>query len=249
MADAAVRAGAHDIIWVAPYIGYGRQDRKIEGHDPISASVALRLTVEAGVTQIISVDLHCGQLQAFIPIPFANLWGRKLIMQRILGMLGISRDDKEKLSRLAIVAPDPGSYHVASHYAGKFACILIGGLKTRPEPNISEIVLVGGEKAKGRPAIILDEMIDTCGTVIEVSEKLDDKEASSILVGASHAVLSGDAIELIEDSPIKKVVVTDTIPLERTSPKIEVVTVAGELATAIQYAATKGIVSGLAKQF
>jgi len=249
LADAARRAGAHDLVWVGPYLGYSRQDRKVDGHDPISAAVALNMAVTAGITQIISVDLHSGQLQGFVPIPFANLWGRKMVLRRILKFLGISLDDKEGLSQLAILAPDAGSYQVAHHYAEKFQCILLGAVKTRPRPNISELALVGGEKAKGRIVIILDEMMDTCGTMIHAADRLMEKEAKRVIAGASHALFSGNAVEEIEKSQIEKVVVTDTIPIKKRSPKIEVVSVASELAKAIQYAANKGIVSGLATQF
>ena len=249
LADAAHLAGAKDIIWLATYMGYARQDRKIAGHDPISAAMVLRMTVAAGVTQIIAVDLHCGQIQGFENIPFANLWGRKLILRHILKMLDISSENKKQLSELAIIAPDPGSYYVASHYASKFSCILIGGLKIRSAPGeIEEIVLVGGEKAEGRTCIILDEMIDTAGTIIGVAEKLESKKADRILVGTTHPLLSGSAVESIDESPIEKVVVADTIPLKKSSSKIEVVTVATELATAIEYVTNKGIVSGLAGQ-
>lgn len=249
LADAARRAGASDVIWVAPYIGYGRQDRKIKGHDPISAAVVLEQTITAGVKQIISVDLHSGQLQGFIPNPFGNLWGRKLILKRILAYLGITTEDPKNLSELAFIAPDAGSYGVAMYYAQKFGSILIGALKNRPKPGVSEIVLVGGEKAEGRTCILLDDAADTLGTLKGVSERLHKKGAKRILAGATHPLLTGNAIPDLEASPIEKLFVSDSIPLKGVSEKIEVVSVAEELAKAITLVMTNGIVSELPSQF
>lgn len=251
LADAAKRAGAKQVVWVVPYIGYGRQDRKMEGHDPISSKTLLNLTVAAGVQQIIGVDLHCGQAQGFIDIPFSNLWGRKLVLQRILEILGIHygrKEDENLLSELALAGPDPGAYKLTWHYAGKFNCILVGALKTRPEPGKFEMVLVAGDKAAGRDVIMLDDMSDTCGTLIEMGDLLTGKGARRIIAGFTHAVLSGNAIGKLNASKIERIVTTDTLPLKQQSDKIEVVSVAGELAQAIECVVTGKSVSSLAKQ-
>lgn len=249
LSDAARRAGAEKVIWVAPYIGYGRQDRKRQGHDPISAKVALNNTVINGVTEIIPVDLHCGQLQGFADIPIGNLWGRKLIVRAILEELGLL-PLAGPLTQLAFNSPDAGSFAVSSYYAGKLGAYLIPSLKNRLEPNkVEEIVLVAGDKAEGRDTIPLDDMVDTATTLIGVGGHLKARGAKRVIEGATHALLSGDAIERIEASPnIDLMFVTDTIPLKRPSPKIRVVSVAGELAMAMKLVITGGIVSSLPKQ-
>ncbi len=252
LADAARRAAAEKVIWVAPYIGYGRQDRKIKGHDPISSKVFMSICERIiRYNQIIAIDLHSGQSQGFVDIPCSNLWGRKLVLRHILNRMGLSYNDgdiSEELSRLAIGGPDPGAYKVTWHYAGKFNCILVGGLKTRPAPGQHEMVLVGGDKAKGRDVVILDDMSDTSGTLVEFARLLKEKGAKQIYAGFSHSVLSGSAIEKIEASEIDYVVTTDTIPPKRTSPKIEVITVADELAEAIYNVVNGESVSGLVDQ-
>jgi ribose-phosphate pyrophosphokinase len=256
LADAVRRAGADDIIWLAPYIGYGRQDRKMSGHDPISAAVMLGLAVESGIKQIIPMDLHCGQEQGFISVPCANLWGRKVVLRRIFELLEFDTENSERLrqqvtDQVVFVAPDPGSAHVVSHYVQKFGALSIVGMKTRLQPNVTEnIALLDGNRARGKTCIILDDVCDTFGTMNAIISTLIEKEeAKQVFVGTTHPILSGQAYELIASSPVTKIVVTDTVPLRKQSPKIEVVSVAEELATAVRYVVLSGIVSGLAAQF
>lgn len=256
LADAVRRSGAEDIIWLAPYIGYGRQDRKMSGHDPISAAVMLQLAVHAGIKQIVPMDLHCGQEQGFISVPCANLWGRKIVLRRIFEMLQFEVDNEQKLQeqvaeQVVFVGPDPGSSHVASHYARKFGALSIIGMKTRLRPNVTDsIALLDGDRARGKICIILDDLSDTFGTMNTIITTLTHKEgAKKVYVGTTHPLLSGNAYQLIAASPVTQVVVTDTIPLRQTSSKIEVVSVAEEFATAIAYVVSNGIVSELANQF
>ncbi len=249
LADAARRAGASKIIWVAPYIGYGRQDRKKQGHDPISAKIVITNTVLSGVTEIIPVDLHCGQIQGYADIPISNLWGRKLIIRAILDDMGL-RMHAGPLTHLAFNNPDAGSFAVASYYAGKYGAYLIPSLKNRMEPNkVEEIVLVAGDKAEDRDTISLDDMVDTATTLIGVGGHLKARKAKRVIAAATHPLFSGDAIERIEETPnIDLIYVTDTIPLKRPSPKIKVVSVADELAIAMKLVITGGIVSSLPRQ-
>ncbi|MFH0805110.1 MAG: ribose-phosphate diphosphokinase [Patescibacteria group bacterium] len=251
LADACRRAAAGEIIWVAPNIGYARQDRRMHGHDPISAAQVLKQAVAAGVQQIITLDLHCGQLQGVVDIPFGNLWGRKVMLRHILSsILGIAHDDFDRLSQLAIGAPDPGSFPVAAYYADLFGCYLIPALKRRPRPNVvGQMILLEDEKANGRVCIPLDEMVDTAGTMIEMSRQLKQRGATQVICAATHPVLSGNAIDRIEQSDIDIMVTTNTIRLPRQSPKIQVVSVATELADAMNIVLNGGIVSGLAEQF
>ncbi|MFH1031343.1 MAG: ribose-phosphate diphosphokinase [Chloroflexota bacterium] len=251
LADACRRAAAGEIIWVAPYIGYARQDRKMHGHDPISAAQVLKQAVAAGIQQIITFDLHCGQLQGVVDIPFGNLWGRKLILRYILSeILGIPYDDRDKTSQLAIGAPDPGSFAVAAYYADLFDCILIPALKRRPRPGqVGQMILLEDQKASGRVCIPLDEMADSAGTQIEMGRQLKQRGATQVIGGATHGVLSGDAVDQIEQSDIDIMVITNTIRQLRESPKIKVVSVAKELSDAMSIVLKGGIVSGLAEQF
>ncbi len=258
LADAAFRAATpeHRIVWVAPYVGYGRQDRKINVHDAISSKLFFNMTKVAHVGQIIAVDLHCGQAQGFFEGPMANLWGRKIVLQRILQKLNIPYDgiDQQRLQSIALGGPDPGAYKICWHYASKFNCILVGGLKTRPAPGELEMVLVGGNKVQDRTVIILDDMSDTSGTVIEFAKLVKEKGAKQVIAGFTHPVLSSDgngidAVTKIESSAIDAVVTTDTLPLKRTSPKFEVVSVADELAEAIRRTVIGDSVSGMATKF
>ncbi len=251
LCDTCRRAAADEIIWVAPCIGYTRQDRNIHGHDPISAAQVLKQAVDAGVNQIVTFDLHCGQLQGVVDIPFGNLWGRKLMLRYILSkILGIAHDDHERLSQLVIGAPDPGSFAVAAYYSDLFGCYLIPALKRRPRPgSVGQMILLEDEKAVGRVCIPLDEMVDTAGTLIEMGRQLKQRGATQVICGATHPVLSGDAIDRIEQSDIDIMVTTNTIWLPRQSPKIQVVSVASELSEAMRIILQGGIVSGLAEQF
>ena len=250
LADAALRAAANKIIWVAPYVGYGRQDRKIEGHDPISIAMLLDLTKQAGVSQIIAIDLHSSQSQGMVRIPFGHLWGRKMVLKAALERLQLSVGNPEHMQNLAIVSPDAGSYSVAAHFAQKFGCLLISGLKVRPRPNERpRVTLLDGEKAQGRICIILDDMADTCGTDVEVAERLVEKEAADIALCVTHPVFSGEAVKILDQSPISLVCAGDTIPVCMPPKNFICVSVADELAKAIRYVMEGGIVSSLTKKF
>jgi ribose-phosphate pyrophosphokinase len=205
MIDALKRASAKSICAVIPYYGYARQDRKVAPRTPITAKLVSDLISAAGTTRVLSVDLHAAQIQGFFSIPFDHLFALPIMLEHMR--------ENYAADSAVVVSPDAGGVERARAYAKRQG----GGLaiidKRRPAPNVAQIMNIIGE-VKDRDAILVDDMIDTAGTLSEAAIALMDKGARRVVAYATHAVLSGPAVERLAASPIEKVVVTDTIPLK-----------------------------------
>ncbi|HPX72108.1 MAG TPA: ribose-phosphate pyrophosphokinase [Acholeplasmataceae bacterium] len=211
MIDALKRASAASINIIMPYYGYSRQDRKSRSREPITAKLIADMLQTAGATRVIAMDLHAGQIQGFFDIPIDNFPAAPLLA---------SYFKKKKMKDLVIVSPDHGGATRARSFSR-----LLGGVplaiidKRRPKPNVAEVVNIIGE-VRGKTAIIIDDIIDTAGTLIAASSALLKAGAVAVYATATHAVFSDPAIERINDSCIKEVVVTNTIELQKTCDKV-----------------------------
>jgi len=225
MLDALKRASAKRITAVVPYYGYARQDRKVVPRVPISAKMVADFIAVAGAHRLLTVDLHAGQIQGFFDIPVDNLYASKVLLDYL----------EDFNDNLVIISPDAGGTERARAYAKRLEAGLAIVDKRRDAPNKAEAMNVIGD-VRDKCAIIVDDMIDTAGTLVTASKVLQDKGAKSVLACATHPVLSGPAIERIENSELNQVIVTDTIPLSpeaQESDKIKVVSVAGLLGQAV----------------
>jgi len=227
MIDALKRASAGSIVAVIPYFGYARQDRKSKPRTPISARLVADLLTAAGVNRVLSIDLHAGQIQGFFNIPVDHLYAMPVLIEPL----------KQRISSDAvIVSPDAGGVERARAYSKRLGTSLAIIDKRRPAPNVSEVVNIIGD-VKGRDAIIVDDMIDTAGTVCAAAQAIKDKGARAVFAVASHGVLSNPAIERITASPIELLIITDTIPPRpevRACAKIEVYSVAKMVGEAVK---------------
>jgi ribose-phosphate pyrophosphokinase len=227
MIDAAKRASAKRITAVVPYYGYARQDRKATGREPITAKLVADMLQAAGADRVLSVDLHSGQIQGFFNVPFDHLTAAPVLEKYL----------REQLSSdIVVVAPDAGRVKVAERYAQHLGADLALVHKTRPRgtANTVEARHVVGD-VKGRHCVIIDDMIDTAGTICAAAQLLADNGAKEIWAMATHAVLSDPAVERLSAAPIGRVVVTDTLPIrpDRQFATLEVLTVAPLIADAI----------------
>ncbi|HYG99659.1 MAG TPA: ribose-phosphate pyrophosphokinase [Terriglobales bacterium] len=227
MMDALKRASARRITPVIPYFGYARQDRKDKPRVPVSAKVMADVLTVAGANRCVVVDLHAPQIQGFFNIPVDHLFASPVLVDYFR---------KLALPDLTVVSPDAGGVERARFFAKKMDSALAIVDKRRVEMDVTEVMHVIGD-VKDRTCVILDDIIDTAGTLVKTADALLKKGAREVYACASHAVLSGPAIERISQSPLKQVVVTNTIPLTEAAkqePKIKVLTVAGLVARAIQ---------------
>jgi len=228
MIDALRRASAGAIIAVVPYFGYARQDRKSKPRTPISARLVADLLTAGGVDRVLSMDLHAGQIQGFFNIPVDHLFAMPVLIDHLKA--------DWNLKETVIVSPDAGGVERARAYSKRLNTPLAIIDKRRPAANVAEVVNIIGD-VKGRDAIIVDDMIDTAGTLTAAARAIMDQGANSVSACCTHALLSGPALERIHDSPLSKLVVTNTIPHRkevRESPKIQIVSVAGMLAEAVK---------------
>jgi ribose-phosphate pyrophosphokinase len=226
MIDALKRSSAHRITAVIPYFGYGRQDRKDQPRVPITAKLMADLITTAGASRVLTMDLHAGQIQGFFNIPVDNLYA----MPVLLGELGIRAYDD-----LVIVSPDAGGVERARAFAKRLQAQLAIIDKRREGPNQAQVMNIIGDVA-GRTALLLDDMIDTAGTVVQGAQACIDKGARRVIAACTHPVLSGPAIVRIKESSLAEVVVTNTIPLQGKDldcPKFKVLSVAPLLGEAI----------------
>ena len=205
MIDALKRASASSICAVIPYYGYARQDRKVAPRTPITAKLVCDLLTAAGATRVLSVDLHAGQIQGFFNIPFDHLFAMPILLDHL-------QASHHKTEDIVVVSPDAGGVERARAFAKRMDTGLAIIDKRRPAPNVAKIMNIIGE-VKDRHAVLIDDMIDTAGTIVEGAKALMEHGAARVSVYASHGVLSGKAIERIEASPIAQVIVTDTVPL------------------------------------
>ncbi len=223
MIDAFKRASARMVAVVMPYYGYARQDRKARGRDPISAKLVANLLTVAGADRVITIDLHAEQIQGFFDIPVDNLWSFPVFADRI---------KKLEYRDIVVVSPDVGGVKRARKFAEKIGAPLAILDKRRPKDNVAEVLHVIGE-VEGMTAILFDDIIDTGRSLVEGAKVLLEKGAKRVIACATHAVLSQDAKERIMNSPIEKVLVTDTIYQEELPEKFEVLSVASLLGETI----------------
>jgi ribose-phosphate pyrophosphokinase len=227
MVDAAKRASAHRITAVCPYYGYSRQDRKATGREPITAKLVADLLSAAGVDRVVSVDLHSGQIQGFFDVPVDHLTAAPVLLDYLR-----AHGPKD----LVVIAPDAGRVKVAERYSQLLETDLALVHKRRPRGTYNEAVamdVVGN--VEGRPCVIVDDLIDTAGTVSGAAYQLVQAGATDVWAMATHALLSDPALDRLSSSPISRVIVTNTLPLPvyRRIPKIEVISVAKIIADAI----------------
>jgi ribose-phosphate pyrophosphokinase len=204
MIDALKRASAGSIVAIVPYFGYARQDRKAKPRTPITAKLVANLITAAGADRALAMDLHAGQIQGFFDIPFDHLYSMPVLIEE-LRVLGFGGD------QTVVVSPDAGGVERARAFSKRLGAGLAIIDKRRPAPNVSEIMNIVGD-VRGKKTVIVDDIIDTAGTLTNAAHAIINAGAQSVSACASHAVFSGKAIQRITDSPLQHVVVTNTIP-------------------------------------
>jgi ribose-phosphate pyrophosphokinase len=221
--DAAKRASAHQIIAVIPYFGYARQDRKDKPRVAIGAKMVANLLSAAGATRIITMDLHADQIQGFFDFPVDHLYASSIFLPYIQSL---------KLENLVMAAPDMGGSKRAHAYAKHLNCDITICYKERTKANVVDRMTLIGE-VEGKDVILVDDMIDTGGTLAKAADMLIERGAKSVRAVCTHPILSGSAYETIENSKLTELVVTDTVPLRRQSDKIRVLSVADLFGTVL----------------
>jgi ribose-phosphate pyrophosphokinase len=238
MVDALRRSSARRVTAVIPYYGYCRQDRKVEPRAPISAKLVADVISVAGTDRVLCIDLHAGQIQGFFNIPVDNLFATPVLLAAIRQRFG---DDT------TIISPDAGGVERARAYAKRLAAPLAIIDKRREAPNVAQVMNIVGD-VKEATCVIVDDIVDTAGTLCEGARALHDAGARKVYAAITHPVLSGPAIKRIEESPLEEVVVTNTIPLRRDvqdSSKLHVTTIASLLGEAIRRINNEESVSSL----
>ncbi len=224
MIDAAKRASAYKVIAVVPYYGFARQDRKDRPRVSIGSKLSADLLSTAGVDRVITMDLHADQIQGFFNVPVDHLFGSAIFAPYIQNL---------HLDNLAVSAPDMGGSKRANAYSRHLQCEMVLCYKLRKKPNVVEEMSIIGD-VEGRNIVIIDDMIDTGGTLVLAAEKMKEKGAKSVRAFATHPILSGNAVERINNSPIEELVITDSVPFTKNSEKIKVLSIADIFATTIQ---------------
>jgi ribose-phosphate pyrophosphokinase len=229
MGDACKRASAGRLTAVIPYYGYSRQDRKVAPRAPITAKLVADLLTAAGFHRVLTIDLHAGQIQGFFDIPVDNLYGSTKLVSYLREKVG-RRDD------IVVVSPDAGGVERARAYAKHLRAGLAIVDKRRSGPNVAEIMHIIGD-VRGRYAVLVDDMIDTAGTLAKAASAIVEAGATGVMAVATHAILSGNAAQRIAESSLDEVVVSNTVPLSeaaRATGRITVVTIADVLAESIR---------------
>lgn len=229
MIDAMKRASAARITAVIPYFGYARQDRKAKAHDPITAKLCADLITTAGANRVLTMDLHAAQIQGFFNIPVDHLLGVPLLAAHLKERIG------KRMDEYVVVSPDLGSVTRARNFAERIGCSLAIVDKRRPKANVCEVMNIIGN-VKNKKVLLVDDMIDTAGTLCNAAQAIMNSGAVEVTALATHAVLSGPAIERIAKSPIKELIMLDTIPLpeEKRLPNMTVLSVSPLFAEAIE---------------
>lgn len=235
IADALKRSSAARTTAVIPYFGYARQDRKDRPRVSIASKLMANVLVEAGADRILTMDLHAAQIQGFFDIPLDHLYASRIFIEHFT---------TNRVENLVVVAPDVGSLKMARAYSKKLGAGLAFIDKRRPKQNVAEVMNIIGE-VSGKHVLIVDDLIDTAGTITNAAVALKERGALSITATCTHPILSGPAYQRIEDSPIDELLVTDTVPLQKPSPKFKVLSVAGIFAEAIQRIHTNDTISAL----
>jgi len=212
MTDALRRASANKITAIIPYFGYARQDRKAAPRVPITAKLVANLIQEAGIDRVVTMDLHAGQIQGFFDIPVDNLYGSILFKEYI---------EQKKLPNPIIASPDVGGVARARYFAQKLGLDMVIIDKRREKANQSEVMNIIGD-VEGKDVILIDDMIDTAGTMTHGANALKERGATSVMAYATHGVLSGPAFDRIKNSSLDELIITNTIPLKKECNKITV---------------------------
>ena len=203
MADALKRASARHITAVVPYYGYARQDRKTRGREPITAKLVANLMQTAGITRLVTIDLHAGQIQGFFDVPVDHLFGASILAKYI---------NEKNLEDVIVVSPDLGGVTRARDLADRIGAPIAIIEKKRPEPGVAKVMNLIGD-VKGKNCIIVDDIVDTAGSLVEGAKALKEFGAKSVMAAVTHAVLTDPASERIANSNIKELIVTNTMPL------------------------------------
>ncbi|HYV47128.1 MAG TPA: ribose-phosphate pyrophosphokinase [Myxococcaceae bacterium] len=211
MCDALKRASASSISAVIPYYGYARQDRKVAPRTPITAKLVADLLEASGVTRVVSMDMHVGQIQGFFNIPSDHLYASPVFLEDL-------RKKYSDPEALVIVSPDAGGVERARAYSKRLNATLAIVDKRRPRPNASEVMNLIGD-VKGKDAVLLDDMVDTAGTLCSAAAALKEKGAKKVIAYAVHPILSGPAISRIQDSALEEIIFSDTVPLSEAAQK------------------------------
>lgn len=223
MVDAAKRASAKRIVAVVPYFGFARQDRKDKPRVAIGAKLVANLMQTAGISRLVTIDLHADQIQGFFEVPVDHLYASKLFIEHI---------EKMQLPKLMMAAPDTGGTKRANSYAKHFGVDMAICYKERKVANVIDSMTLIGD-VKGRDVVLIDDIIDTAGTMCKAADLIMEKGANSVRALCTHPVLSGPAYERIEKSALTELIVTDSIPLKQSSEKIKVISIAGLMAGVI----------------
>ncbi|MGI6378110.1 MAG: ribose-phosphate diphosphokinase [Bacilli bacterium] len=226
--DALNRASAREITCIIPYYGYGRQDRQAKAREPVTARLVADLLQTAGVDRVVSFDLHAPQIQGFFKCPVDNMSAINLIGRYLRRKLA-SEIAKEEV---VVVSPDHGGVTRARNLADYLSSSIAIFDKRRPKPNIAEIVNIIGD-VKDKVAVIVDDMIDTGGTILAATKFLIEKGAKKVYAACTHPVFSNDALTKLEESALEEIVVTNTIPLQKESPRVKVLSIGKMLSQAI----------------
>jgi ribose-phosphate pyrophosphokinase len=240
MVDALKRASAKRITVIAPFYGYARQDKKHRGREPISARLMADLFATAGANRLISVDLHAAQIQGYFSGPVDHLWALPLLADYVR-----KRVERQKLT---VVSPDAGRVRVADLWSDRLAAPL-AIIHKRRDPSVPNEVkvheLVGD--VRGRTCVLVDDLIDTAGTIVQAAHALKDNGAAEVIAAATHAVLSGPAVDRLKNSPISELIVTNTLPIseDRHFPQLTVLSIAPLIARAIREVFDDGSVTSL----
>lgn len=224
MTDALRRSSANSINAIVPYFGYARQDRKAAPRVPISAKLVANLLQVAGIDRMVTIDLHAGQIQGFFDIPVDNLYGSIVFFEYFR---------QKNLPNPIIASPDIGGVARARYFADKLGLDMVIVDKRREKANVSEVMNVIGD-VTGKDVVLVDDMIDTAGTMVKAAESLKNRGATSVMAFCTHPVLSGPAYERIEKGVLDELVVTNTLPLKQKSEKIKVLSVATLFAEVIR---------------
>jgi ribose-phosphate pyrophosphokinase len=241
MIDALRRASANRITAVVPYYGYAKQDKKTKGREPISAKLVANMLETAGAERLVTLDLHAAQIQGFFNIPVDNLTAAPTLCNYLKnqGLQG---------SNVVVVSPDAGGVPRAETFAKRLKSTLAVIIKRRPQPDVSEVTGIVGD-VQGKVAVVVDDMISTGGTLVKAAEALINEGATDVYTLATHGIFAGDAVKQFANSPIRRVIVTDTIPrnasLDGDGGKIEQQSIAQILADAIKRITSNRSVSEL----
>ncbi|MDR2790915.1 MAG: ribose-phosphate pyrophosphokinase [Campylobacteraceae bacterium] len=235
LTDALRRSSASSITAVIPYFGYARQDRKAAPRVPITAKLIANMLQAAGINRVVTIDLHAGQIQGFFDIPVDNLYGSVVFYNYVA---------HKDFKNLVVASPDIGGVARARAFAKKLNVDMVIVDKRREKANESEVMNIIGE-VEGKNIILVDDIIDTAGTIVKAAAALKEKGAVSVMACCTHAVLSGAAYEKLKSNALDELVVTDTIPLKNENPKIKVLSVAPLFAEVIRRVYHDESVNGL----